>query len=227
MAPNAIRRAGGTARDRALDYVKTRILTGAFAGGDLISEVEVAAALDMSRTPVREAFLRLEADGLLRLYPKRGALIVPVTPAEIRDVMEARLALEQFAADKVIKYGAAARKATYAKLSAELARQRKASSERDLAEFLESDRVFHAITIEDTDNAILKNFYDTLRDRQMRMIGESTLRDPERLSTIADEHRAIAVAFRDGDLTGARQSIEFHHASTVRALGISTDRTSQ
>src|SRR3954471_6987080 len=97
------------ARDRALDYVKTRVLSGAFPGGELISEGEIADALGMSRTPVREAFLRLEADGLLRLYPQRGALVVQVSPEEVRAVMEARLVLEQFAAGKVVRLGAAAR----------------------------------------------------------------------------------------------------------------------
>ena len=80
-----------TAKDRALDYVKTQVLTGEFPGGELISEGDVATALGMSRTPVREAFLRLEAEGLLRLYPQRGALVVPVSPDEVRAVMEARL----------------------------------------------------------------------------------------------------------------------------------------
>src|ERR1700723_3191799 len=119
------------AKDRALDYVKTRVLTGAFPGGELISEGEVAAALGMSRTPVREAFLRLEAEGLLRLYPKRGALVVPVSPEEVRAVMEARLVLEQFAAEKLIRRGPSARQAAYDRLSAELRRQRKAGSAAD------------------------------------------------------------------------------------------------
>ena len=94
--------AGRAAKDRAHDYVKPQVLTGAFPGGELISEGEVAAALGMSRTPVREAFLRLEAEGLLRLYPQRGALVVPVSSEEAHAVIEARLLLEQFAAGKVI-----------------------------------------------------------------------------------------------------------------------------
>src|ERR1700759_1858023 len=93
------------AKDRALVYVKNQVLTGAFPGGELISEGEVAAALGMSRTPVREAFLRLEAEGLLRLYPQRGALVVPVSAEESRAVIEARLLLEQFAAGKVVSRG--------------------------------------------------------------------------------------------------------------------------
>ena len=66
----------------------------------------------MSRTPVREAFLRLEAEGLLRLYPKRGALVVPVSPEEVRNVMEARLVLEWFAVENVIRRGPSARGST-------------------------------------------------------------------------------------------------------------------
>src|ERR1700723_3715846 len=96
------------AKDRALDYVKTQVLTGAFPGGELISEGEVATALGMSRTPVRGAFLRLEAEGLLRLYPQRGALVVQVSPDEVRSVIEARLVLEQFATRKVVGRGPAA-----------------------------------------------------------------------------------------------------------------------
>ncbi|NKS66646.1 GntR family transcriptional regulator, partial [Rhodococcus hoagii] len=54
------------------------ILSGALPGGELISEGEIASRMGSSRTPVREAFLRLEAEGWMRLYPKRGALIVPI-----------------------------------------------------------------------------------------------------------------------------------------------------
>ncbi|MGD1109831.1 MAG: GntR family transcriptional regulator [Mycobacterium sp.] len=210
-----------TAKDRALDYVKTQVLTGAFPGGELISEGDVASALGMSRTPVREAFLRLEADGLLRLYPQRGALVVPVSPDEVRAVIEARLVLEQFAAGRVIGRGPAVCAAVFERLSGELRRQHDAAAAADWREFLESDRAFHAITLEESGNAILSNFYSSLRDRQMRMIGESALRDPSRANTIMDEHLGIAEALRDGDLPRALHAVQTHLASTVRAMGMS------
>lgn len=211
----------GTAKDRALDYVKTQVLTGEFPGGELISEGDVAAALGMSRTPVREAFLRLEAEGLLRLYPQRGALVVPVSPDEVRAVMEARLVLEQFAAGKVIGRGPAVCAGVFERQSGELLRQRDAASASDWWGFLESDRAFHAITLEESGNTILTNFYSTLRDRQMRMIGESSLREPDRVATIMAEHQRIAEALRDGDLPRALQAVQTHLASTVRAMGLS------
>ncbi|ORA79624.1 GntR family transcriptional regulator [Mycobacterium malmoense] len=213
----------GTAKERALDYVKAQVLTGAFPGGELISEGDVATALGMSRTPVREAFLRMEAEGLLRLYPQRGALVVPVSPDEVRAVVEARLVLEQFAAGKVIARGPAACAAVFERLSGELQRQRDAAAAADWREFLDSDRAFHAITLEESGNVILSGFYSSLRDRQMRMIGESALRDPNRVTTIMDEHRGIAEALRDGDLPRALQAVRTHLASTVRAIGLAVE----
>src|SRR5271170_7496608 len=227
MAPQATGRRRSAAKDRALEYVKTKVLTGAFPGGELISEGEVASALGMSRTPVREAFVQLEAAGLLRLYPQRGALVVPVSPEEVRAVMEARLVLEEFAAGALIGRGTAVCAAVFSQLSAQLECQREAAAASDLHVFLESDRTFHGITLDAAGNSILAGFYSSLRDRQMRMIGESALRDPQRLTTIIDEHRGIAEALRDGNLTRARAAVQAHLASTMRALGLLADPTSR
>lgn len=224
MAANPTGRA--TAKDRALDYVKTQVLTGAFPGGELISEGDVATALGMSRTPVREAFLRLEAEGLLRLYPQRGALVVPVSPEEVRAVLEARLVLEQFAAGKVVRRGPAACAAVFDRLSGELHRQHDAAAAQDVQQFLDADRTFHYITVEESGNAILSDFYSSLRDRQMRMIGESAIREPHRLTTIMNEHRGIAEALRDGDLGRAREAVRGHLGSTMRAMGLAIDPAS-
>jgi DNA-binding GntR family transcriptional regulator len=223
VAKKAIDPRPGPAKDRALEYVKAQVLTGAFPGGELISEGDVATALGMSRTPVREAFLRLEAEGLLRLYPQRGALVVPVSPDEVRAVIEARLVLEQFAATKVVGRGPAGCAAVFGRLSGQLERQRNAAAATDWRDFLDADRAFHAVTLEESGNTILSGFYSSLRDRQMRMIGESALRDPNRVTTIIDEHHGIAEALRDGDLQRALQAVRTHLASTVRAIGLAVD----
>ena len=223
MATKAAGGGRGAAKDRALDYVKRQVLSGAFPGGELISEGEVAATLGMSRTPVREAFLRLEADGLLRLYPQRGALVVPVSSEEARAVIEARLLLEQFAAEKVIRRGPAACAAVFERLSAELQRQRDAAGAPDWREFLDADRAFHDVTLKASGNAILSDFYSSLRDRQMRMTRESLIHDRARMESIMDEHRVIAEAVRDCNPEQARSAVQTHLASTVRALGLAVD----
>ena len=88
------RTTSASATEQAYRHVKSRVLDGSLPGGSMTSEGEIAEQLGVSRTPVREAFLRLEAEGLLRLYPKRGALVVPVAPGEADDVLAARLLVE-------------------------------------------------------------------------------------------------------------------------------------
>ncbi len=75
-----------SAAEQAYREVKELILSGGLPGGELISEGEIAGRMGLSRTPVREAFLRLESEGWMRLYPKRGALIVPVADGEAEHV---------------------------------------------------------------------------------------------------------------------------------------------
>ena len=100
---------GRSAAQLAYDYVKARLLDGRFAGGTLLSENEIAQRLDVSRTPVRQAFVQLEAEGLLELYPRRGALVVPISPSEAEDVLEARMLIEQHAARRAARAGPGAR----------------------------------------------------------------------------------------------------------------------
>lgn len=212
------------AKDRALDYVKTQVLYGAFPGGELISEGEVANTLGMSRTPVREAFLRLEAEGLLRLYPQRGAFVVPVSSDEARAVIEARLLLEQFAAAKIVARGPAACAMVSERLSTEMQRQREAAAAAsNWHDFVEADRAFHEVILEESGNVILSDFYSSLRDRQMRMIGESLIHDHQRMANILDEHRHIAEALRDGDLQRTQKAVQTHLAGTLRSLGLAVE----
>lgn len=211
------------AKDRALDYVKDRILTGEFRGGDLLSEGEVAKALQMSRTPVREAFLRLEAEGLLKLFPQRGALVVPVSPEEIRSVMEARLVLELFALDKIAGAGAERVRDVVAHLEEQLDRQRLVVESAQLRTFLDADRAFHTALVDAAGNSVFTPVYASLRDRQLRMIGESAVKSPERLANIIAEHEAIARAIAEQDLDEARRALRHHLGGTVLALGLAAD----
>src|SRR4029079_15509885 len=104
--PDTSAAASGSAAARVYVYVKERLLDRTFPGGALLSENELSQQFGLSRTPVRQAFVQLEAEGLLELYPKRGALVVPVAASEIEDVFEARLLLEQHCATRAAAVGA-------------------------------------------------------------------------------------------------------------------------
>jgi DNA-binding GntR family transcriptional regulator len=202
-----------TATDRAYAFAKSGILEGRFAGGDLISEGDVAAQVGLSRTPVREAFLRLESEGLLRLYPKRGALVVPVSAAEIEDVMETRLLVERFAIEKIGR----ASDALVAELEASIARQERFARRGDARAFVEADREFHRLLVAETRNDVLIALHDSLRDRQARMGLAALSAVADRVREIGEEHRALVAALAAGE-PAASELLVAHLQRTLALL---------
>ncbi|MDR7299835.1 GntR family transcriptional regulator [Haloactinomyces albus] len=206
------------AADRAYQHVKAGLLDGSYPDGALLSEGEIAQSLQMSRTPVREAFLQLQAEGFLRLYPKRGALVVPVNPAETQALMEARMALETFAIDKLAGQGTDMLRAVGHELT-----EHPACDATDLsdADMHESDRAFHAHLVSAAGNSIVADLYNTLRDRQLRITSTARTHEPPRRDTVTHQHTQLAEAIRDGDPERAKTQLREHLLHTVRALGMS------
>ena len=196
---------GRSASEIAYEYVKARLLDGRFAGGTLLSENEIAQRLDVSRTPVRQAFVQLEAEGLLELYPRRGALVVPISSSEAEDVLEARMLIEQHAAHRAAGAGPAL---------AETLRALVAEQEVDLRAggtgFAWSDRAFHRAIVEAGGNQLLTRQYDALRDRHQRIAAATIARDPGRIERFIAEHREIAAAFEAGDAERAAELLGEH-----------------
>ncbi len=205
------------AKDRVYDHVKERILLGAYPGGEMLSEGEVAATLGVSRTPVREAFLLLEAEGLMRLFPKKGALVVPVSPDEVRDVMETRLMVETHAAARIAERGR-----EDDDLVVELRDlcdlQQEALARGDLAAFVEWDRALHHAIVSRAGNAILTRLHDSLRDRQRRMTGATVRRDPGVTRRFLEEHVDIVDAIAEGRPEAARDLLAAHIRSAWRGM---------
>jgi DNA-binding GntR family transcriptional regulator len=202
------------AADRAYLYAKERILDGRFAGGEIISEGDIANGAGMSRTPVREAFLRLAGEGLLRLYPKRGALVVPVSVAEVESVLETRLLVERHAIEKVVLDGAD----LAAELAASIAQQERLLELGETTAFVEADREFHRIFVAAAGNPILVELHDSLRDRQSRMGLAAITRDAARKRSIVTEHRELVAAVNARKPSDALAIIDRHLEGTLRLL---------
>ncbi|MGP0049009.1 MAG: GntR family transcriptional regulator [Solirubrobacteraceae bacterium] len=197
--------ATGSAAARAYAHVKQRLLDGRYAGGSLLSENEIARRLGISRTPVRQAFLQLEAEELLDLYPRRGALVRPISAAEIDDVLEARLLIEQHCARRVAARGAALAGA----LEGSLAEQERLLRDGG-GDFTSSDRRFHRTIVAANGNAILTRQYDSLRDRQLRITAAAVAQDRDRLARFIADHRQIAAAIERGDGDAAAELMGAH-----------------
>lgn len=192
-----------TATRRAHAHLKAQLLEGVHPDGTLLSESEIAKELGMSRTPVREACLQLEAEGLLQLYPKRGALVVAVSPREIDELFEARLIVERHA------LGVAEPKAIGAALEAQVAQQRRLT---DRTAYVEADREFHRTLVAAAGNGVLLDLYDRMRDRQQRAASALLAGGQTDMRSLTDEHAAIAKALKKGDRAAAERLLAEHLA---------------
>lgn len=203
-----------SAADRAYVHTKERILDGRFPQGQLIGEGDVSDAVGVSRTPVREAFLRLEAEGLLHLYPKRGALVVPISAADVEDVMETRLLIERFAIGRVIDLDLDLSE----RLGAAIADQQRHADADDAVAFVDADREFHRIFVAATGNAIVLRTHDSLRDQQNRMGLAALNAGAERMNRILTQHREIVAAVDRRDAAAAATLIDRHLEETLHLL---------
>lgn len=205
--------------ERAYLEVKERILSGGLSGGELISEGEVAGELGMSRTPVREAFLRLETEGWMKLYPKRGALVTPVPPHETEHVAQARYVVETAA---VRTLASADRTVLIAELEASLARQRELAESADLERFAVVDTDFHRAYVVAAGNPLLTGFYDSLRERQRRMNSVALHRRSIDIERIIAQHERLTRLIEAGDADGFATTLADHfsgvHELELRGL---------
>ncbi|WP_197287840.1 GntR family transcriptional regulator [Streptomyces apocyni] len=198
---------------RVYQHVKQGVLDRRYEGGTLLTEGELADAVGVSRTPVREALLKLEVEGLLKLYPKKGALVLAVSAQEIADVVETRLLVEEFAARKAIPAPAV----LLTRLEELVAEQRRHAETGDLAAVAVTDRCFHAEIVRHSGNEILSRLYDQMRDRQLRMGVAVMHAHPDRVAKNIVEHTEILEAIRAGDVELAAARVR-DHLSWVKVL---------
>ncbi|WP_238177599.1 GntR family transcriptional regulator [Kribbella sp. VKM Ac-2566] len=202
------------AAERVYAYVKAAILDRVYPGGELVTEGELATAVGVSRTPVREALLRLEESGLVKLYPKRGALVLPVLPQEIDDVLEARELIETHAAAKVWPR----RKRLIETLTERVDEMRAHRNAGDAKSFLEADRAFHEAIVDAAGNQILAKLYNSLRDRQVRMGVPGIEVQPVRMDKSITAHQEMIDALGANSVKRFRELVIAHIAEAASDL---------
>jgi DNA-binding GntR family transcriptional regulator len=200
------------AGDRAYQHTKELILSGRLPGGHLFSEGDIATSLEISRTPVREAFLRLEAEELLRLIPKRGAIVVPVPPGDAEDVLDLREALESAAVRRIVRDERLLDEVA-PRLSRSLTEQAACAERHDADAFAEADDAFHFGIVEAAGNALAIKFYVSLADRQRRMSLGVLKPKARQLDLVMSEHEGLAAKILARDTDGFASALR-HHLDT-------------
>ncbi|WP_446666138.1 GntR family transcriptional regulator [Flexivirga sp. B27] len=183
-----------SASDTAYDFIKQGILSGDLAPSSFLTEGQLAEEVQVSRTPIREALLRLQTEGMVELFPKKGALVVPATPREARETFEARSLIEEWAAEKVWPH----RSEIVATLHAKVDQMVAAKRADDIGRFSAADREFHEVIVEAAGNSVIARQYRHLRDRQIVIVAGSMRADKSRMATSVKQHRDLLLLLESG-----------------------------
>lgn len=174
--------------------------------GEPIVEKDIALAQGVSRTPVREALLRLAGEGLVDMIPKSGTTVARIPLTKLPEAIVVRKALEQVTA------GAAAtraRRSDITSLRAILERQREAEMAGDRAEFHRADEAFHAAIAAVGGYPGIWSLVQTVKTQidRYRLL---TLPQPGRIARVIEEHAAVVTAIAQHDAERAAAAMGGH-----------------
>lgn len=197
----------GTTVERVFLHLKDGILRGRYAPGQRLIEADLTRELAVSRGPLREAFRRLTAEGLVESVPNRGAIVRRLSRQETQELFEIRTAVEvlaaRLAAERIGRPGIRDRfEAAIAPIWSDRPRQAAVS-------YLDENRIFHQAVAEASGNEQLAALC-----RQMQlpliMFQLSGTLTPHTLGLSNSEHRQIANAILQGDVAAAGDGMHAH-----------------
>ena len=201
-------------RDVVFNTLREAILKGELKPGERLMELQLAAKLGVSRTPIREAIRKLELEGLVLMIPRKGAEVAEITEKNLRDVLEVRGALEelavQLACDRIDKEGIRNLK--------KAAKEFEAVLDSDvITQSGEADVEFHDVIYIATDNTRLIQLLNNLREQMYRYRVEY-LKQKECHPKLLAEHQDIIRAIENGERGKAAKITSQHIDNQVAAV---------
>jgi DNA-binding GntR family transcriptional regulator len=197
-------------KDLAYERLRDGIVTLVLPPGAQLREAAIAEQLGISKTPIREAFVRLEREGLVDIEPYRGVTVRGYTAEDLEQIFELRALLEGHCAAQAADL---CHEAWRAELQANVARSRQALATGRTAEVVASLEDFDRIIQSRTTNGRIADLLEQLRCHVER-IGRLTVAIPGRLDTSVDQHEKIAEAV----LAGRGRTAETLMRSHIRSV---------
>ncbi|CAN5457499.1 GntR family transcriptional regulator [soil metagenome] len=196
--------------DQVYKVILDAISDGSLAPGARITQEEIAAQLNVSRSPVLQAMRLLRKEGFLQEAPGRGVLVAPLDAGWIGKVYEVRGALDALAARLAAERGATLDPALISK-------GRSVSRGTDVKAMIDADLAFHLAIYRASGNELIEESAQ-LRWIHLRRVMGAVLQSRAHRTTVWDEHEAIAEAIGAGDGDRAAQLSELHAQRAQRNL---------
>lgn len=202
---------GNSAYNRLLDALRD----GRLSPGDRLRETEIAERFGVSRTPVREAIRKLEADGIVTHVPRQGASIRTLEYAEVMDLYEMRAVLEGTAARLAARAGSDIEIEELFDMNQTLA------DVGSTPEAFELNRQFHAAVLDAAKNRFLTRSITSLQ-KALMILGPTTLSEPDRVAKAVEEHFGVlgAIKSRDGERAEAAMRAHIEAAQRIRVRSL-------
>jgi DNA-binding GntR family transcriptional regulator len=196
-------------REQVLDVLRESILDGEFRPGQPLIETDLAAQLQISRAPLREAMRVLSAEGLLETVPYRGTTVKALTKTDIEELYSLRGALESFAIQRII---ARENPDDVELLKSIYANMLDAAEKGDLKRLNSEDQVFHATLMELSAHSLLQSIWNMVSMR-VRQVMALRNKQNNNITQVAYNHLPIIEAMAAGDGERATRLIQEHVAS--------------
>ena len=201
-----------SAAERAYRAIRSQILSGVHAPGTMLGESALAAEIEVSRTPVRVALARLQDEGWILIYPKRGAIVQGIDERTIVELADARYVLETTAVDRAPDQ---LRRRLAERLEESIDQQRAAFAEGDVARFIDLTLAFHRGFVEAGDNRVMLEMYALLSDRHRFSLLMNSRHLLDRSDELIAEHEALVAHLRAGDSAAFATTLQGHIAENA------------
>jgi DNA-binding GntR family transcriptional regulator len=199
-------RSGPSLTEQTYDILLEAILSLALRPGERLSVQRLSEQLGVSRTPVKEAFLRLEQDGLVSIVPKRGTFVSDITVEDVDEILEARILVESYAAGRAAVYLG---QEGIAQAEAILQRMDQAYTSGRLLESEQIGDEFHRLLLSAMRNRHLAGFLEQLEIGYTRIRHYLSVPDSQHSRSI-EEHYKILAAVKAGDAAQAAAEMNEH-----------------
>lgn len=184
-----------TLQEQAYQFIKSKIVNLGFKPGEYITDLQIAESLDISRTPVREAFRILEREGLLIYEAKRGWKVYSLTLDDIKEIFEIKINLESLLSKKAAQCNDAVLRK---KLKETIDAMKRAAAKEDVNSWVDLDQDLHRVIFLMAGNLRAMNYIENLNDQWNRLrVGFSARTG--RISKSIIEHEALVSAILDGN----------------------------
>lgn len=212
-----------TLRHQVENVLRQAIMSGRFAPGARLIERELCESLGVSRTSVREALRKLEAEKLVRSVPHKGPIVAVISQQEASELYALRGLLEGFAAHEFARLASDAAIAQFGEAAKELRTQAMA---QDQAGVLKAKTALYEVLLDNCGNALVKEVLNSLYSR-VNLLRATSLMHPDRLPSSLREIDKLYKALKARDADEAQSLARLHVANAekaaMRMLGESDD----